>query len=88
MESDDERRIANPAEGGPLMSSENAPTTVPSWLRWPPNCCETCTGWARNKSSEWTGRCNQSGSINSGDITDARFRCQDFIRKPEEPSNG
>lgn len=59
-------------------------TIVPSWLRWPPNCCETCTGWS--KELEWFGTCNQSGSVNCGDKTDARFRCQDFIRKPDEPT--
>lgn len=60
---------------------------IPSWQRWPPNCCQTCTGWSRIKdidgiNSEWIGRCNQS-SINAGDITDARFRCQDFKRKSD-----
>jgi len=53
---------------------------VPSWMRWPPNCCETCTGWSKLPNETYVGRCNQS-SINSGDITDARFRCQDFKRK-------
>lgn len=59
------------------MSSTEA-VMIPSWMRWPPNCCETCTGWA--KETDWTGRCNQS-SVNAGDVTDARFRCQDFKRR-------
>jgi hypothetical protein len=62
---------------------ERSPKTrlnVPSWLRWPPNCCETCTGpWFRH--SEWTGTCNKASSLNYGDTTDARFRCQDFQRR-------
>jgi len=53
---------------------------VPSWQRWPPNCCETCTGWEKSETEEWTGRCNQS-AIYSGDITDSRFRCKDFVRR-------
>lgn len=55
-------------------------TQKPSWLRWPPNCCETCTGpWV--KESEWNGRCGNAGSLNYGEPTDARFKCQDFKRK-------
>lgn len=54
----------------------------PSWLRWPPNCCETCLGWS--KEGEHYGRCTHS-IVNSGDLTDSRFRCQDFQRKPDEP---
>lgn len=57
---------------------------LPSWLKWPPNCCETCVGW--QKIEEWIGTCCQSLSINCGDVTDARFRCQDFKRK-ENVSN-
>jgi hypothetical protein len=56
---------------------------VPSWLKWPPNCCETCTGpW--QKTGDWEGRCGKSSSVNYGDRTDARFRCQDFERKPDD----
>lgn len=55
---------------------------VPSWLRWPPNCCETCAGpWVQE--GEWNGRCGNAASLNYGDPTDARFRCQDFVRKPD-----
>jgi hypothetical protein len=54
----------------------------PSWLRWPPNCCETCTGWI--KTDDWVGRCEQPASLNRAEITDARFRCQDFKRKQKE----
>ncbi len=54
---------------------------IPSWQRWPPNCCETCVGWKQN--SQYTGECTQNLSVNCGDITDSRFRCQDFQRKPD-----
>jgi hypothetical protein len=54
---------------------------LPSWLRWPPNCCETCTGW--QQFTHYEGRCEQPNSINSPNITDSRFRCPDFIRKPD-----
>lgn len=55
---------------------------IPSWLRWPPNCCETCISWSSLPDERWVGRCSASG-VNGGDKTDARFRCQDFQRKPE-----
>lgn len=45
--------------------------SVPSWLRWPPNCCETCSGW--RQTGNYAGRCEQTNSTNSSDITDARF---------------
>jgi len=51
----------------------------PSWQQWPPNCCETCKGWER--TGDHVGRCNQNLSVNCGDATDSRFRCQDFERK-------
>lgn len=52
-------------------------TKVPSWLRWPPNCCETCQGpW--KKTGDWTGRCERSESFEYGTTTDSRFRCASF----------
>ena len=56
---------------------------VPSWQRWPPNCCQTCVGpW--EKESEWVGHCLKADSLNYGERTDARFRCQDFVRRQQE----
>lgn len=52
----------------------------PSWLRWPPNCCETCVNWQRAADDKWIGRC-QAGLVAAGEITDARYRCPDFKRK-------
>lgn len=53
----------------------------PSWLRWPPNCCETCVGWeAREK---WVGTCVKSDSLECGTTTDSRFRCPAFQRRAE-----
>ena len=57
-------------------------TDKPSWQRWPPNGCETCRGPWR-KLGDWNGVCENSGSLNYGEQTDARFRCQDFARKPD-----
>lgn len=55
-------------------------TDIPSWQKWPPNCCETCIGpW--KKDGEWNGECQNAKSLNYGEKTDARFRCQDFQRK-------
>lgn len=55
---------------------------IPSWLRWPPNCCETCIGpWIRH--SDWVGKCEKPDSLEYGTPTDARFRCPSFQRKPD-----
>jgi hypothetical protein len=53
----------------------------PSWLRWPPNCCETCTGWESDKTDRWIGTCRESASFDVGMLTDARYRCPTFKRK-------
>lgn len=54
---------------------------VPSWLRWPPNCCETCIGWSQDKYQEYYGVCCSSDSVEAGTHTDSRFRCPAFKRK-------
>jgi hypothetical protein len=56
-------------------------TALPSWRRWPPNCCETCTGWAPLPDERYVGRCNSSSSLNCGEKTDSRERCPAFIRR-------
>lgn len=63
---------ANPAGAKPY---------IPSWLRWPPNCCESCVGWQRHEAEKWVGVCNSSDSIEPGMTTDSRFRCSAFKRK-------
>ena len=55
---------------------------TPSWLRWPPNCCETCTSWRPGEVH--VGRCDNAKSTHEGHETDSRFRCQDFSRKAAE----
>ena len=57
----------------------NQSVSLPSWLRFPPNCCETCVSWRRADAT--TGRCDNAASTHEGDVTDSRFRCQDFHRK-------
>lgn len=55
----------------------------PSWLRWPPNSCETCEGpWVKTKDERWLGECQKHDSLQFGTTTDARYRCQAFVRKP------
>lgn len=54
---------------------------VPSWLRWPPNCCETCCGWSPDKNQIYNGICCNSESLEVGTHTDSRFRCPAFKRK-------
>lgn len=56
-------------------------TTKPSWTLWPPNCCETCTGWNKSKLEESIGVCMKWDSINLGETTDSRYRCPSFERK-------
>lgn len=52
----------------------------PSWLRWPPNCCETCISWDRSATDRWIGVCKNSISTNCAETTDARYRCPTFER--------
>lgn len=51
----------------------------PSWLRWPPNCCETCVGWKQEDT--YVGKCFSTGSLDHGTTTDSRYRCPAFQRK-------
>lgn len=58
-------------------------TRIPSWLRWPPNCCETCVGWKADAADRWIGTCNKAESLELSARTDARFRCPSFQRRPD-----
>lgn len=60
-----------------------ATVTLPSWKRWPPNCCESCIGWIKS-ADEYTpyiGKCNKDNSIDCNTTTDSRYRCPAFQRK-------
>jgi len=57
---------------------------VPSWMQWPPNCCEACTGWNVFSDNRWLGTCNQPASLDQGITTDARYRCPAFVRKVDK----
>jgi hypothetical protein len=57
---------------------------IPSWMQWPPNCCETCAGWNMSSDNRWIGVCNDSASLDQGSATDARYRCPAFTRKTEK----
>jgi hypothetical protein len=63
--------------------TDAAAAQVPSWKRWPPNCCESCVGWARSLDgySPFTGTCVKDNSIDFGTTTDSRYRCPSFQRK-------
>lgn len=56
---------------------------IPSWMKWPPNCCETCVGWNKATDEKWTGLCNKSDSLELGMTTDSRFRCPAFQRRED-----
>jgi len=72
------------------MAEQTTPVK-PSWMRWPPNCCETCTGWQRTAryiygdgyvvESEYIGICNNAFSMDNGMVTDSRYRCPSFKRR-------
>lgn len=53
---------------------------IPSWMRWPPNCCETCVNWRQNTGDRWVGVC-KANLLELEDETDARFRCPSFVRR-------
>jgi hypothetical protein len=53
----------------------------PSWLRWPPNCCEACQGWAPDRELPYVGICADGASLDCGTPTDSRYRCPSFKRK-------
>ena len=58
---------------------------LPSWQRWPPNCCETCVGpWRR--TADHVGMCEKGDSLEFGTTTDSRFRCPAFQRRKEDAS--
>lgn len=66
-------------------------TDRPSWMRWPPNCCEACVDWQKKEKvttiagdivSEHIGVCNSPISMDGGYVTDSRYRCPSFKRKP------
>ena len=63
------------------MSDESVP--APSWMRWPPNCCETCISWQVDAYDRWIGKCSDAVSLDSGEKTDARYRCPSFQRKSD-----
>jgi hypothetical protein len=55
--------------------------TTPSWMRWPPNCCETCVSWSKDRDFDYVGMCSNPISMDSGERTDSRYRCPCFVRK-------
>ena len=61
------------------MSEEEV--IIPSWQKWPPNCCETCASWQIDTHDAFNGLCENQASTHAGTKTDSRFRCQDFYRK-------
>jgi hypothetical protein len=53
----------------------------PSWMRWPPNSCQACTGW--KQEGDWNGVCERAESIHYAEPTDARQRCSEYKRRPD-----
>jgi hypothetical protein len=53
--------------------------TLPSWMRRPGNCCETCVSWSKDK---YLACCNPV-SMDSGETTDSRYRCPNFERRQD-----
>lgn len=42
------------------------------------DCCETCSGWQR--TDKYAGMCQNSMSLNIGQVTDSRYKCPAFDR--------
>jgi hypothetical protein len=61
--------------------SETAVAVLPSWLRGRGNSCETCVSWSKDKYIEYCGMCTNPASLDSGEITDSRYRCSKFERR-------
>lgn len=57
-------------------------SVIPSWLRWPPNSCETCVGWEQKDT--YTGICQKDNALDVGLVTDSRYRCPSFQRKSDD----
>jgi hypothetical protein len=57
---------------------------IPSWTRGRGNHCETCVSWSKDKFIPYCGTCTNAASMDSGEVTDSRYRCPNFQRK-EEP---
>jgi hypothetical protein len=57
---------------------------LPSWLRGRGNHCETCVSWSKDKTIQYCGTCTNPSSMDSGEVTDSRYRCPSFERRPDE----
>jgi hypothetical protein len=58
--------------------------TTPSWMRGRGNHCETCVSWSKDKYIPYCGTCTSPSSMDSGEVTDSRYRCPSFERRQEE----
>jgi hypothetical protein len=63
------------------QSQLELPFSPPSWLRNRGNHCSTCAAWSKDKILEYVGRCCSPTSLDAGEQTDSRYRCQSFVRK-------
>lgn len=63
-----------------MVEDNPGASSIPSWQRWPPNCCETCIGPWRSTAPH-TGLCQKADSLEFGTTTDSRFRCPAFQRR-------
>jgi len=71
----------SPPQADITSTATPRPAQLPSWLRWPPNCCETCVGWQREAGGQFLGLCVKADSLELGTHTDTRFRCPAFVRR-------
>lgn len=68
-------------EGLTLIREPDTMSLSPSWIRGRGNCCETCSAWSKDRDYDFVGLCCSAISLDSGEKTDSRYRCQSFIRK-------
>jgi hypothetical protein len=62
-------------------TSQSQSLTAPSWIRGRGNRCDTCVSWKKDPFYLYVGLCYSATSVDSGEMTDSRYRCPSFIRK-------
>jgi hypothetical protein len=68
-------------ENQPISEPQPSSPVTPSWLRNGGNHCSTCGFWSKDRDYEYVGLCTSPISLDSGEKTDSRYRCQCFVRK-------
>jgi hypothetical protein len=68
-------------ESAPISEPKPSSPALPSWTRNGGNHCSTCASWSKDRDYDYVGLCTSAISLDSGEKTDSRYRCQSFQRK-------